>query len=106
TRGATAAGRLRALGGPSSRAPPPDSGLTGGSAISHHLSSMLCPKCAGESPADAHRCGHCGGSLSVAVLEVVRGNAPKKIHSLSPRGSSVGRARYNDVSLTEPSISK
>jgi signal transduction histidine kinase len=67
---------------------------------------MLCPKCAGENPADAHRCGHCGGSLSVAVLEVVRGNAPEKIHFLRPRGYSVGRARYNDVSLTEPSISK
>lgn len=67
---------------------------------------MLCPKCAGENPTDAHRCGHCGGSLSVAVLEVVRGNVPEKIHFLRPRGYSVGRARYNDVSLTEPSISK
>ena len=67
---------------------------------------MLCPKCAGETPPDAHRCGHCGGSLSVAVLEVVRGNAPEKIHFLRPRGYTVGRARYNDVSLTEPSISK
>ena len=67
---------------------------------------MLCPKCAGENPPDAHRCGHCGGSLSVAVLEVVRGNAPEKIHFLRPRGYTVGRARYNDVSLTEPSISK
>jgi hypothetical protein len=42
----------------------------------------------------------------VAVLEVVRGNAPEKLHFLRPRGYSVGRARYNDVSLTEPSISK
>ena len=67
---------------------------------------MLCPKCAGENPPDAHRCGHCGVSLSVAVLEVVRGNAPEKIHYLRPRGYTVGRARYNDVSLTEPSISK
>ena len=67
---------------------------------------MLCPKCAGENPPDAHRCGHCGGSLSVAVLEVVRGNAPEKIHFLRPRGYTVGRARYNDVSLTEASISK
>jgi signal transduction histidine kinase len=40
------------------------------------------------------------------VLEVVRGNAPEKIHFLRPRGYTVGRARYNDVSLTEPSISK
>ena len=67
---------------------------------------MLCPKCAEENPPDAHRCGHCGGSLSVAVLEVVRGNAPEKVHFLRPRGYTVGRARYNDVSLTEPSISK
>jgi signal transduction histidine kinase len=42
----------------------------------------------------------------VAVLEVVRGNAPEKLHFLRPRAYSVGRARYNDVSLTEPSISK
>ena len=40
------------------------------------------------------------------MLEVVRGNAPEKIHFLRPRGYTVGRARYNDVSLTEPSISK
>ncbi|HET6898193.1 MAG TPA: ATP-binding protein [Vicinamibacteria bacterium] len=40
------------------------------------------------------------------MLEVVRGNVPEKIHFLRPRGYSVGRARYNDVSLTEPSISK
>ena len=67
---------------------------------------MLCPKCAGENPPDAHRCGPCGGSLTVGVLEVVRGNAPEKLHFLRPRGYTVGRARYNDVSLTEPSISK
>jgi signal transduction histidine kinase len=67
---------------------------------------MLCPKCAGENPPDAHRCGHCGGSLSVAVLEVVRGNVPEKIHFLRPRTYTVGRARHNDISLTEPSISK
>jgi two-component system, NtrC family, sensor kinase len=67
---------------------------------------MLCPKCAGENPPDAHRCGHCGSSLSVAVLEVVRGSAPEKIHFLRPRTYTVGRARYNDVSLTERSISK
>jgi signal transduction histidine kinase len=67
---------------------------------------MLCPKCGGENPPDAHRCGHCGISLSVAVLEVVRGSAPEKIHFLRPRTYTVGRARYNDVGLTEPSISK
>jgi signal transduction histidine kinase len=67
---------------------------------------MLCPKCAGENPPDAHRCGQCGGSLSAAVLEVVRGNVPEKIHFLRPRTHTVGRARHNDISLTEPSISK
>jgi signal transduction histidine kinase len=67
---------------------------------------MLCPKCAGENTPDAHRCGHCGGSLSVAVLEVVRGSVPEKIHFLRPRTHTVGRARHNDISLTEPSISK
>jgi signal transduction histidine kinase len=40
------------------------------------------------------------------VLEVVRGSAPEKIHFLRPRTYTVGRARYNDVGLTEPSISK
>ncbi len=40
------------------------------------------------------------------MLEVVRGSAPEKIHFLRPRTSTVGRARYNDVSLTERSISK
>ena len=67
---------------------------------------MLCPKCAGENSPDAHRCGQCGGSLSVAVLEVVRGNVPEKIHFLRPRTYTLGRARHNDISLTEPSISK
>jgi signal transduction histidine kinase len=42
----------------------------------------------------------------VAVLEVVRGNLPEKIHFLKPRSYSVGRARHNDLSLTEASISK
>jgi two-component system, NtrC family, sensor kinase len=40
------------------------------------------------------------------MLEVVRGNVPEKIHFLRPRTYTVGRARHNDVSLTEPSISK
>jgi signal transduction histidine kinase len=67
---------------------------------------MLCPKCSGENNADAHRCIHCGASLSVALLEVVRGNLPEKIYFLKPRDYSLGRARHNDLSLTEPSISK
>jgi uncharacterized membrane protein YvbJ len=34
---------------------------------------MQCPKCGAQSPQDATRCEGCGDSLSVAVLEVVRG---------------------------------
>ena len=67
---------------------------------------MLCPKCSGNNNPDAHRCAHCGGSLSVALLEVVRGNLPEKIYFLKPRAYTVGRARHNDLSLTEPSVSK
>src|SRR5687768_11293523 len=74
--------------------------------IGHDLRFMLCPKCSGNNNPDAHRCAHCGGSLSVALLEVVRGNLPEKIYFLKPRAYTVGRARHNDLSLTEPSISK
>ena len=67
---------------------------------------MLCPKCAVENPLDATRCSSCGDSLSVAVLEVIRGELPEKIRFLKPRPYSVGRARHNDIALNEPSISK
>ena len=67
---------------------------------------MDCPKCRQENALDAQRCVHCGASLSVAVLEVVRGNLAEKIYFLRPRSYSVGRARHNDLSLAEPSISK
>lgn len=67
---------------------------------------MLCPKCAAENPLDATRCSSCGDSLSVAVLEVVRGELPEKIRFLRPRSYVVGRARHNDIALNEPSISK
>ena len=60
---------------------------------------MLCPKCRKENSLDAHRCQHCGASLSVAVLEVLRGNLSEKIYFLRPRTYSVGRARHNDLSL-------
>jgi two-component system, NtrC family, sensor kinase len=70
------------------------------------MPTVLCPKCSGENSPDAHRCIHCGASLSVALLEVVRGNLPEKIYFLKPRSYSLGRARHNDLSLTEPSISK
>jgi signal transduction histidine kinase len=67
---------------------------------------MLCAKCNGENASDAHRCAHCGASLSVGLLEVIRGNLPEKIYFLKPRSYSLGRARHNDLALTEPSISK
>ena len=67
---------------------------------------MLCPKCAVENPLDATRCSSCGDSLSVAVLEVIRGEVPEKIRFLKPRPYSVGRARHNDIAISEPSISK
>ena len=59
-----------------------------------------------ENPLDAMRCSSCGDSLSVAVLEVIRGELPEKIRFLRPRSYSVGRARHNDIALNEPSISK
>jgi len=67
---------------------------------------MLCPKCAAENPLDSTRCSSCGDSLSVAVLEVVRGEVVEKIRFLRPRPYVVGRARHNDIALNEPSISK
>jgi signal transduction histidine kinase len=67
---------------------------------------MPCPKCRRENVEEAHRCAHCGANLSVAILEVIRGNLAEKIHFLRPRGYSIGRARQNDLSLAEPSISK
>jgi signal transduction histidine kinase len=67
---------------------------------------MLCPKCQKDNSPESHRCAHCGGSLSVALLEVVRGNLAEKVHFLKPRTYTLGRARSNDLSLNEPSISK
>ena len=67
---------------------------------------MLCPKCAAENPDDATRCAKCSDSLSVAVLEVIRGEVHEKIRFLKPRSYEVGRARHNDIALNEPSISK
>jgi signal transduction histidine kinase len=67
---------------------------------------MLCPKCAAENPLDATRCANCSDSLSVAVLEVIRGEVPEKIRFLKPRPYAIGRARHNDIAVNEPSISK
>ena len=67
---------------------------------------MFCPKCAKENDPEDHRCIQCGSSLAIAVLEVTRGNVDQRIHFLKPRNYTVGRARHNDLSLIEPSISK
>jgi signal transduction histidine kinase len=67
---------------------------------------MLCPRCGGQNSPDGQRCGHCGSSLSVALLEVERGNLPERLYFLKPRSYTVGRARHNDLCLSESSISK
>ena len=67
---------------------------------------MRCPKCTAENVIDASRCASCGDSLSVAVLEVLRGGVADRIRFLRPRPYSIGRARHNDIALNEPSISK
>ncbi len=67
---------------------------------------MLCPKCGKDNAPDAARCIYCGNSMAVAVLEVTRGDLPDKIRFLRPRNYTLGRARNNDLSLNEPSISK
>jgi signal transduction histidine kinase/pSer/pThr/pTyr-binding forkhead associated (FHA) protein len=67
---------------------------------------MPCARCGSENSLEAHRCAQCGCNLSVALLEAVRGNLPEKIFFLKPRSYTLGRARHNDLCLTEPSISK
>src|SRR5215510_7327536 len=67
---------------------------------------MRCRSCEKENSPDAPRCAHCGAALAVAILEVVRGNLPEKIYFLKPRSYTLGRARHNDLALSEPSISK
>ena len=67
---------------------------------------MNCPKCAAENTLDAVRCASCGDNMTVAVLEVIRGEVTEKIHFLRPRSYTIGRARHNDIAFNEPSISK
>jgi signal transduction histidine kinase len=67
---------------------------------------MVCPRCNGQNSPDGQRCGHCGSSLSVALLEVERGTLPERLYFLKPRAYTVGRARHNDLCLSESSISK
>jgi signal transduction histidine kinase len=67
---------------------------------------MRCRSCEKENSPEAPRCAHCGAALAVAILEVVRGNVPEKVHFLKPRAYTLGRARHNDLCLSEASISK
>jgi len=67
---------------------------------------MLCPKCSKENTPEASKCVGCGAGLSLAILEVVRGQLLEKIHFLRPRSYTIGRARQNDLCFAEPSISK
>jgi signal transduction histidine kinase/pSer/pThr/pTyr-binding forkhead associated (FHA) protein len=67
---------------------------------------VTCPQCNRENAPDANRCVHCGATLSVAMLELVRGSLPERIYFLKPRSYMLGRGRDNDLCLTEPSISK
>jgi len=67
---------------------------------------MNCSKCGTENAADAARCASCGDNMTVAVLEVIRGDLTEKIRFLRPRPYALGRARQNDIALNEPSISK
>src|SRR5262245_2651849 len=67
---------------------------------------MRCRSCEKENSPDAPRCAHCGAALAVAILEVVRGNLPEKVHFLKPRSYTLGRAGHNDLCLSEASISK
>jgi signal transduction histidine kinase len=65
-----------------------------------------CLQCNGDNDLAAHRCVHCGANLAVAMLELIRGNLPEKVHFLKPRSYVVGRARTSDLCLGEPSVSK
>jgi signal transduction histidine kinase len=65
-----------------------------------------CLQCNGDNDLAAHRCVHCGANLAVAMLELIRGNLPEKVHFLKPRTYVLGRARTSDLCLGEPSVSK
>ncbi len=67
---------------------------------------MTCPKCGAENTLDAVRCASCGDNMTVAVLEVIRGDVTERIRFLRPRSYTIGRARTNDMAFNEPSISK
>jgi signal transduction histidine kinase len=80
--------------------------LTPAFPIVHDQLFMLCPKCAAENALEAAHCASCGDNMTVAVIEVIRGDLTDKVRFLRPRGYALGRARQNDIALNEPSISK
>jgi signal transduction histidine kinase len=67
---------------------------------------MPCPRCGARIEPAAARCPHCGADLSLAVLDVVRGDVPDRSFPLEARIYTLGRARQNDICLPEPSVSK
>ncbi|MGE0456505.1 MAG: ATP-binding protein [Vicinamibacteria bacterium] len=67
---------------------------------------MNCPRCSHLVADTAEACPSCQGSLIVATLDVVRGEVAEKRFELRPRDHSLGRARGNDITLVEPSVSK
>ncbi len=67
---------------------------------------MNCPRCSQLVADTAEACPSCQGSLIVATLDVVRGEVAEKRFELRPRDHSLGRARGNDITLVEPSVSK
>lgn len=67
---------------------------------------MQCSACRRTNSESFENCNHCGASLRIASLEVIRGVLPERLHFLKPRSYSLGRSRQNDLILTEPSVSK
>jgi two-component system, NtrC family, sensor kinase len=67
---------------------------------------MPCPRCGARIEPAVGRCPHCGTDLSLAVLDVVRGDVPDRSFPLKARLYTLGRARQNDICLPEPSVSK
>ena len=67
---------------------------------------MQCPRCSATVADEAENCEACESSLRIAILEVVSGHAPERLHFLKPKSYLVGRARSCDLKITEPSVSK
>jgi signal transduction histidine kinase len=70
------------------------------------ISIVQCSRCLATVADEDETCASCGTSLRLAILEVVRGNAPERLHFLKPRSYLIGRARCCDLRITEPSVSK